>query len=401
VVPGSTASNLLLATLSVVVALGAAELALRTVQPPLPDYLVLAPGTYRTPAPAPGILPGVTGASAARVNRFGLRGRTFGDDRAEFRILAVGGSTTRCSVLDDTEVWTHLLEVGLGRTADGRRVWVGNAGRDGATTRDYVLHLKYLLRQYPRIDVVVVLAGVNDLMSALHQGWSYRLPVAVTEPSAEAEEMGRAFAVVLGGEPPPRDHGSGEHAWYRATALWQLGRRVKVAWQAHRTVGLHDVGEHFLEAARLHRRTAGTWFDSLPPLGPPLTEYHRNLDTMADLATAAGARLVLVTQPSAWRNGMSDAEERLLWFGWVGGDVPSAWAYFTTRALARAMARYNDVLLAVCHERGLDCVDAATLIPRDTTALYDDVHFNEHGSHLFAQALVERFRRGPPFRSPN
>jgi hypothetical protein len=115
---------------------------------------------------------------------------------------------------------------------------------------------------------------------------------------------------------------------------------------------------------------------------------------MADLAAAARVRLVFVTQPSAWRDGMSDAEERLLWFGWLGRDGRS---YFTTRALGRAMARYNGTLLEVCRERGLDCVDAARMIPRDTTALYDDVHFNDHGSLLCARVLVSHFRERPPF----
>ena len=121
---------------------------------------------------------------------------------------------------------------------------------------------------------------------------------------------------------------------------------------------------------------------------------------MADLAAAAGVRLVFVTQPSAWRDGMSDDEERLLWFGWLGADRSSARQYFTTGALYRAMKRYNTTLLAVCRERRLDCVDAAHLIPQDTTALYDDVHFNEHGSRLFARVLVGHFRRRAPFRRP-
>src|SRR2546426_6636770 len=145
-------SNLTLATLSVIVALTAAELVLRRV--PSRGYFAPPPGTDWTLTPAPDMIHGVEGVSPFRINRFGVRGRAFGDDRTEYRILAVGGSTTQCSVLDDTEVWTHLLEEGLGRTVDGRQVWVGNVGRDGASARDQVLHIKYLLRQYPRIDIV-------------------------------------------------------------------------------------------------------------------------------------------------------------------------------------------------------------------------------------------------------
>jgi len=406
VLPGSPAtwrariagalSNLALAAASVIVALAAAELVLREVLPPSRGYFVLEPGTDWTVTAAPDVIHGVEGVSHVRVNRFGVRGRPFGDDRTEYRILAVGGSTTQCWVLDDTNVWTHLLETDLDRTADGRQVWVGNVGRSGANTRDHVLHLKYLLPQYPHIDVVVSLVGVNDMMSALQQGWGYRLPALVTEPGAENEQLKRAFARVPGGiQDAIRTLNA---PWYKATVLWQLARRVRLA--RNRSLAWRGGGPGFLQGARLRRHDTGEWIDSLPPLEGPLIEYRRNLNAMADLAAAARVRLVFVTQPSAWRDGMSDAEERLLWFGWLGKDRQSA-RYFTTRALSRAMARYNGTLLEVCRERGLDCVDAAKVVPADTTALYDDVHFNDHGSLLLARVLVAHFRERPPFHRSN
>ena len=122
---------------------------------------------------------------------------------------------------------------------------------------------------------------------------------------------------------------------------------------------------------------------------------------MANLADAAGVRLVFVTQPSVWRERMSKVEERQLWLGSVPMDRAGGRAYFTTGALARAMARYNETLLDVCRQRGLTCVDAARLLPHDTTAMYDDVHFNEQGSRLFARALAEYFRRRAPFVRPS
>ena len=110
----------------------------------------------------------------------------------------MGGSATLCGALDDTEVWTHLLETSLDTTRDGRHVWVGNVGRDGVTARDHVVQLTYLLHQYPRIDVVVSLLGVNDMTVAVHQGSNYHLPNAVTEPRAQRAQLTRAFALYPG-----------------------------------------------------------------------------------------------------------------------------------------------------------------------------------------------------------
>jgi lysophospholipase L1-like esterase len=389
-------ANLSLAAVSAVVALGAAELLLRAVVPPSRGYFVLPPGADWTLVAAPGLLPGVEGVQHIRVNPSGVRGRTFGDDHAEYRILAVGGSTTRCGSLDETEAWPHLLEAQLGSTMDGRDVWVGNVGKDGATTRDHVLHLKYLLPQYPRIDAVVSLVGVNDMISALQQGWQYRLPDPVTELGAERAQMRRAFFRVPGRLQDPPVNTIKPVPWYKATALWQLGGRAKQA--IPRSFRLEDFVRRGVRKARYERHTAAAWVDSLPPLESPLVEYRRNLNAMADLAAKAGVRLVFVTQPSMWREGMSAAEQRFLVFGALVTLQPPPWAYYTTGALGRAMARYNETLLDVCRIRHLDCVDAAPRVPRDTTALYDDVHFNANGSRLLARALVEHFRTRPPFR---
>jgi hypothetical protein len=392
-------SHLSLAAASVILALGASELLLRSVVPPSRGYSTLPPGAAWTLIPEPDVLHGLEGVSHVRVNRFGVRGRAFGGDRSEYRILAVGGSTTLCRALDDTEVWTHLLEVDLGRTADGRQVWVGNVGRDGASARDHVLQLKYLLPQYPHMDVVVALVGVNDMMPTIHQGWHYRLPTAVTEPDAEREEMPRAFALFPARLQDGDPSGTRRVPWFKATALWQLARRAKQALASRRTIRMGLAGQSPIVNARLERLTA-TKIDSLPSLDAPMIEYRRNLNAMADLAVAAGVRLVLVTQPSVWREGMSDAEEHQLWLGLVATDGASAPAYLTTRALRRAMARYNNTLLEVCRARELDCLDAANLLPHDTTAMYDDVHFNEQGSRLLARALAEHFRQRPPFLRP-
>jgi hypothetical protein len=154
-----------------------------------------------------------------------------------------------------------------------------------------------------------------------------------------------------------------------------------------------------LEPARLSRRTVGASIDSVPPLVQPLFEYRRNLNAMVNLAAAAGAELVFVTQPSAWRPHMMEAEQRRLWFGWTGGaDWWLARAYYTPGALSRAQAAYNETLLDVCRERGLMCVDAARLLPRDSTVFLDDVHFTERGSQLLAGALIAAFREHPRFR---
>jgi lysophospholipase L1-like esterase len=328
---------------------------------------VVVPGSEWTIAEAPGVVRGIEGTSRYRVNSLGIRGRPFGPDDSEYRFLAVGGSTTECALLDDGEAWTVLLEMALDPMRDGRRVWVGSVGRSGLTTREHVLHLERLLPEYPRIDAVLSMVGVNDMLSALKQGARYR-------PPSPEPDLARAFAL-----------------FPRKSALWGAARRIGASFRARRAFGPEDAAG--LSRARRARREAEVWFEDLPDLEEPLAEYLRNLNAMADIASERKLRLVLVTQPSRWRETISDSDSRELWFGWVGEDWPEAEGYFTPGALERAMASYNEALLGICRERALDCVDAAAEVAPEAAFFYDDIHFTEAGARRLAEVLAAHLKR--------
>ena len=61
------------------------------------------------------------------------------------------------------------------------------------------------------------------------------------------------------------------------------------------------------------------------------------------------------------------------------------------------MDRYNQTLLDLCVVEGLECFDLATVVPKDITAFYDDVHFNENGSWIVADSLSEYLLSTSPF----
>ena len=138
----------------------------------------------------------------------------------------------------------------------------------------------------------------------------------------------------------------------------------------------------FRERRRLAPRAAG-----VPDLSVPLAEYRRDLGAAADAAARTGVRLVLATQPALWQRDLPPDLEALTWFGW--SQTP---AYYATADLAETLNRYNAVLLSVCRERGLDCVDLAAQLPKDTTVFYDDCHFNEEGARRVAKLLADHLR---------
>ena len=372
---------------SVCVALLLGELLLRVLIPKADEYYVRPPHMKRTFRPMPSVMPGVVGESRFLTNSIGLRGdeltREFG-----YRILAVGGSTTECLYLDQDEAWPQLLQAKLNEGRSGRRAWVGNAGLSGLNSRDHVVQLKYLLKQHDDVDAVVLLVGVNDLASRLKQDESYD-PNFMSRAEAEPALLARSFKVA----PDPA------LPFYKKTALWRLLRDAKAA-----VIRAWDDEGETQDAAgvayvrwREHRRDAPSIRQTLPNLKPALEEYARNLNTIIDLARARHARLILMTQPTLWRRDMTPELSGLLWMGGVGNFQKEAgMEYYSTDALADGMALYNETLLKVCRERGVECLDLAALIPKDTTAFYDDCHFNEGGARLVAEAIAGHLKATPP-----
>lgn len=365
---------------------GCCELSLRSCGPSQSHFYVYPPGTRVVFYPRPEVLPGVGPRSVFSINERGIRGRLPGPD-GEYRVLAVGGSTTECLYLDDADAWPALVERGLGAASPARAPWVGNAGKSGMTSRDHVVTLDRLTADLPSVDVALVLVGVNDLTFALSRGPSAPPPLPITDPAAERAQLLNAFAV----RPGRAQDAAGEgDPWYKRTALYQLAKSAR---PRPRSSVAQDARGDVYARWRAHRRSASRVLDEPADLGPALVEYRRNLHVLADVAERRGVALVLMTQPVLWREGLSPEAESLLWLGGVGNfqERPNM-PYYSARALAAMMDRFNRVMLDVCAERALDCLDLAAEVPRDLSAFYDDCHFTKRGSVLVAEAVTAHLR---------
>ena len=138
-----------------------------------------------------------------------------------------------------------------------------------------------------------------------------------------------------------------------------------------------------------------------------LRDYARNLNTIIDLAQAKSVRLILVTQPSLYKEIMTPAEDSLIWGGALENSgkiepLPNQVnSYYTTGALSRGMKLYHQTLLQVCQTRNIECIDLASALPQDTTIFYSDVHYHENGARQVANILAQYLLSHPPFEKPN
>ena len=386
-----------LTLVSVAVAVVCGELVLRAITPD--RYYVFPPGLERTFRPVPDTMPGINGNSRFIINEDGVRGPSF-SDQDTFRILAVGGSTTECLYLDQAEAWPQLLQDMLNAEREQSDIWVGNLGKSGHDTRHNKLQVERLLDQYPRIDVVVLLQGVNDMRFWLNSFDNEELAAQryVTDEAvldqAFATRPGRTVEFVRKGDHQSWQCVSCEEPFYKRTEIWRRLRILKRAYfgSGEEAIVQDEAGDIYLTARR--RRREAVKENRLPNLASGLAAYARNLEGIIDAVQSRRARVVFMTQPSIWRSDLPPDLDSLLFMGGpIGGDfyetAQKRDAYYSVSVLADAMKQYNDEMLRVCQARGVLCLDLASQIPKDTSSLYDDVHFNEAGSAKVARALAD------------
>ena len=104
-------------------------------------YYIWPPHLRKVFRPYQDVMPGISGESEFIVNSHGVRGDELTPQHT-YRILAIGGSTTECKYLDQSETWAYLLQETINENTN-HSVWVGNAGMSGTTTRHHLTVLQF------------------------------------------------------------------------------------------------------------------------------------------------------------------------------------------------------------------------------------------------------------------
>lgn len=331
------------------------------------QYYLWPPYTTRSVTAPPDVFPGVSGTKRFLINSIGMRGdEPSYDDK--MRILALGGSTTESGELDETETWPYLLQKKLNEDSE-QKIWVGNAGRRGSTTRDNILQFKYFVSQIKNIDTIILLPGINDFMLSISTEYKPFDLKSIDNPSAS--QMDHAFSVH-----PYSSYG------FKGTAIWSLIKQAKVA-----TIGRKLIEDNEGKSQtfwRDKRQNAKEILDQLPDLTKALNEYETNLNMTIDMTKSVSPRIILLTQPTIYKDEMPQAELVILWFGCIDQE---GWKCYSPKVLKEGMEKFNERTLDVCKKRNVECIDLATTLPKNTSIFLDDVHFNENGSREVAKII--------------
>jgi len=315
-------------------------------------------------------LPGVEPVHENRVNEFSTNNLGFRGDELvrpkptdELRIFTVGGSTMECIVLDDSGDPSRLLQDELDAAFEARDVRVYNSGKSGDRSYD---HLAMVSQRIAHLqpDVLVIFAGLNDLMAGLF-GIDYL-------------------------HLEPRQIGRNELLKFLA-AESQLYRRLHGAARRFRRRSTREIQETIAFETNYAEKV--TLQNSFPPIDTPprvdLASYATNLRSIIAVGRAAGARVVLMTQATTWNSEVDPTASEWHWMRLRQSGV------YREDLMNAALESYNDVMRDLAATEDVELVDLAATMPKSLEFFYDDVHFNDAGARAAAAALAAILETNP------
>ena len=363
-----------------------AETALRFIYPAPLHYYVWPPHFRHTFKPDTTILSGINSISRFTINSYGvrvgggniqretdiIRGRQGGHQASAGRyVLCLGGSTTECLYLDDNKTWEAQIANEAKAASGSSLLFIGSIGKSGCTSTENYLHLKYCVSQYKKINTVILMVGINDMLKRLSRDTLYQNNFSIT-PTIEDSLVNVNFGAQ--GSKNPIKH----------MALYRLAQSVYHGVDRHN----QDDSAEIYTTWRRNRLNAPAYIDTLPDLQSGLAVFEKNLNLIIDEAEKLKLEVIFVNQAAFWRDSMSINEQAKLWMGGIGNfQETSGHNYYTTHALRKGLMLYNERLAKVCRDRKVSYIDIDSRLPHTEEVFYDDCHFNEAGAEMVGKSI--------------
>lgn len=310
-------------------------------------------------------------------NADGERGDWVPDDASSlFRILVVGGSAAECWFLDQASSWPNIVQNTLREPQNMSRlsvraVHVGNIGRSLVTTRHVDAILERVLPHYGKIDAIVFMIGVSDLVLWLEQGAPKTLEEAPIPSSALFTQ-----------------HPDGPFGWTPNTLAL---RRLASAWnrRLRRPVYVREgVGKRLIEV-RLMRQQATEMVHEMPDPTAMLAGFEHWFELVLARAKAKAAHVLVVHQPWLERE-FTPEEEKLLWSFGAGRPYAGKVTRYFDHDVAWKLHRLVDQRVTdVARRAGVAQLDVKPLVPADFEHYYDDHHHTPKGCGVIGRAVAQ------------
>lgn len=263
----------------------------------------------------------------------------------EYRVLVLGGSTSRDPRKEGNKNYPFLLQELLQKKYPDKKIVVLNSGMNWFSAKHSLLNYT----EYGHLfqpDLVIVLQGINDVY--------------------------RSFT--------PRDFALGEfHPSYKHFyGASYYGAKSQTLESLFFNPDLNDYRDY---------RATDFPFSAFKAY-PSFVQFEA---AIANYVQADGARCLLLSQPSLYRTDLPDTVINKLWFGkyLCNKNTGKVKTYPNTASMKMAMDSFNRAVQRIAQTKKCLYLDADAYIPKNTTYFYDDVHFTNNGSKLLAKTIFD------------
>ncbi|MBL8857321.1 MAG: hypothetical protein JNL28_02295 [Planctomycetes bacterium] len=324
------------------------------------------------------VLPTLEPIVEHHTNAEGERGDWLPDDTSSmFRILVVGGSAAECWFLDQASSWPNIVQKTLREPQNRQRlgvdhVHVGNIGRSLVTTRHLDAILARVLPHYAKVDAIVFMVGVSDLILWLEQG----APKTLTEEPIPSSAL---FT----------QHPDGPFGWRPGTLAL---RRIASAWnrRLRRPITVRERVGKRLGEVRLMRQNAREMVHEMPDPTAMLAGFERWFEILLERAKQKSPHVLVVHQPWLERE-FTPEEEKLLWSFGAGRPYAGVVTRYYDHDVAWKLHRLVDrSVTEVAQRAGVEQLDVMPLVPADFEHYYDDHHHTPKGCDIIGRAVAEK-----------
>jgi len=307
-------------------------------------------------------LSGLKGPNVFSTDNMGFRGDylVIPKPANEFRIFMVGGSTTECFYLDDSQAINAILQQYLqNHVSSELSIKVYNAGKSGDSSDD---HISMLVHRIVHLepDMIIVFSGINDLTRSIFN-YDY---LHYVKASREKYSTMLLFRFLM--------------------TEFQIPRRLYYALKK-----ISPTDREILQEVPLKSR-----YKVLVKLqkSKPVSEekpradtksYATNLKTIVGVAKAHNIRLIFMTQQTTWNSSVDPNAKNWHWMLYRGRGETSYHEEFMDKSLESL----NEVMRQISREYSIPIYDLSKPLPKSLEFFYDDVHFNVKGASFVGKEL--------------
>jgi lysophospholipase L1-like esterase len=269
----------------------------------------------------------------------------------------VGGSTTECIYLDDSDAINRILQTELHEhTSAAIDIKVYSAGQSGQCVDDHISMIVHRL-VHLQPDMLIVFCGINDLTKSI-----FHYDYAHYESTTVAKKYPVFMFVATEFQIPRR--------------LYYVGKRLF----ATDRETLEEITGRSTYKKKIQLRKSVP--ESADTPRTDLDSYVNNLKTIIGVAKAHRISLVFITQQTTWNSAVDPEAKNWHWMRYRDGKT------YREDLMDEALEGFNNAMRQLGLEDSVPVYDLARRMPKSLEFFYDDVHFNVKGAQTAGKGLA-------------